>query len=93
MITFATNAALILLSISVLLLGYRLWKGPSTSDRIVALDTLGVNIVAIITVVAIRLEQTHYFPIVIVIAIISFMGTVALAKYRSEGVIIDRNRE
>ena len=76
-------------AIAILLALSRLLRGPSASDRILALDTLYVNGLALTILLGIKLGTTIYFEAALVIAMLGFVGTVALAKYIVRGHIID----
>ncbi|MCP8616942.1 Na(+)/H(+) antiporter subunit F1 [Salirhabdus salicampi] len=82
---------IVVLSISILLLLYRTLKGPTNPDRAVALDTIGINLMALAALVAIQLETTWLNDVILLIGILLFIGTVALAKFLEKGVIIDRD--
>lgn len=77
------------LGVAILLALWRLLRGPSAPDRILALDTLYVNVMALLILLGIRLSTTIYFEAALVIAMLGFIGTVALAKYIVRGRIID----
>jgi len=76
-------------AIAILLALSRLLRGPSAPDRILALDTLYVNGLALTILLGIKLRTTIYFEAALVIAMLGFVGTVALAKYIVRGHIID----
>jgi multicomponent K+:H+ antiporter subunit F len=76
-------------AIAILLALSRLLRGPSAPDRILALDTLYVNGLALTILLGIKLGTTIYFEAALVIAMLGFVGTVALAKYIVRGHIID----
>jgi multicomponent K+:H+ antiporter subunit F len=76
-------------AIAILLALSRLLRGPSAPDRILALDTLYVNGLALVILLGIKLGTTIYFEAALVIAMLGFVGTVALAKYIVRGHIID----
>jgi multicomponent K+:H+ antiporter subunit F len=78
-----------LLGIAFLLTVVRLVRGPSLPDRILALDTLNVNAIALIVVYGIQLRSTLFFEIALLIAVMGFIGTVALTKYLQRGDIIE----
>jgi multicomponent K+:H+ antiporter subunit F len=75
--------------IALLLALWRLLRGPSAPDRILALDTLYVNGMALLVLLGIKLDTRLYFEAALVIAMLGFIGTVALAKYIVRGHIID----
>lgn len=79
------------ISISLTLLVYRILVGPTNADRAVALDAIGINLMAVAAFVSISLVTTQLNDAILLIAILSFLGTVAIAKYLEKGVIIDRD--
>jgi multicomponent K+:H+ antiporter subunit F len=68
---------------------YRLLAGPTAPDRILALDTLYVNAMALLMLVGIVLDTSLYFEAALVIAMLGFVGTVALARFVLRGDIIE----
>ena len=60
---------------------YRIGKGPTAPDRIVAIDILGTLIVGFCAVVALQTGLDYYVNIAIAWALLSFIGTIALAKF------------
>ncbi|WP_296493865.1 K+/H+ antiporter subunit F [Rhodoferax sp.] len=68
---------------------YRLIKGPSVPDRILALDTLYINAIALLILLGIHLRSPLYFEAALLIALMGFVGTVALAKFLLRGDIIE----
>ncbi|AJY73955.1 Na(+)/H(+) antiporter subunit F1 [Paenibacillus beijingensis] len=83
-------ASLILLSLAVLGCLYRLIKGPSMADRIAALDTIGVILLSMIAVICMLFQTRAYFDIILVIGILTFIGTTAFARYIERGDVIER---
>lgn len=79
---------LILLSLVVAFV--RLVKGPSFSDRVVALDMMSISIVAFCALYAIKTEVSSFLDIAAVVALIGFLATVALARFAERG--LHRNR-
>lgn len=76
---------------SILMLVYRILKGPSNPDRAVALDTLGINLLSMVGLLAILLDTSKFNDIILLIGILSFIGSIALAKFLEKGVIIERD--
>jgi multicomponent K+:H+ antiporter subunit F len=68
---------------------WRLLRGPSAPDRILALDTLYVNTIALLVLLGIHLDSPLYFEAALLIALMGFVGTVALCKYLLRGDIIE----
>lgn len=69
------------LVISVLIIFIRFLKGPSLSDRVVALDLLITTGVGIIAVYSIITRQAAFLDIAMILALIAFLGTVAFSYY------------
>jgi len=67
----------------------RLLRGPTAPDRILALDTMYVNAMALLVLVGIEFDSALYFEAALIIAMLGFVGTVALAKYVVSGRIND----
>ena len=76
-----TTAALVMLALAAVLAFARLLQGPTLPDRVVAIDLIGVLIVCVIVTVAATTGQQAYLDVAIVIALVSFVGTVAYARY------------
>lgn len=74
---------------AMLLATWRLVHGPSLPDRILALDTLYVNSMALLILLGIRFDTNLYFEAALVIAMLGFVGTVALSKYILRGDIVE----
>ena len=85
----AATVAMNLLAVALLLCLYRLLRGPSAQDRILALDTLYIDTLALLVVAGVRFAEPVFFDAALVIALLGFLGTVALAKYRLGGDILD----
>lgn len=70
-----------LLAVAMALNLYRLLRGPGLPDRILALDTLYVNTIALLVLAGMHQGSTIYFEAAVVIAMLGFVGTVVLSKY------------
>ncbi|WLD92160.1 Na(+)/H(+) antiporter subunit F1 [Alkalihalobacillus sp. AL-G] len=88
-----TWICLIVNAISIAMLLYRAIKGPSNPDRVVAIDTIGINLISMTGIIAIHLNTTQLNDIILLIGILTFIATVAIAKFLEKGVIIDRSRD
>lgn len=89
MITIAVMIALTLMTLAVVLSFWRLLRGPSLPDRILALDTLYINTLALLILLGIHLGSALYFEAALLIAVMGFVGTVAACKYLLRGDIIE----
>ena len=76
-------------ALAMLLNLFRLVRGPGSPDRILALDTLVVNTIAMLVLLGIRFDTALYFEVALLVAMLGFIGTVALAKYIVRGDIIE----
>jgi multicomponent K+:H+ antiporter subunit F len=77
------------LALAMLFSLWRLLRGPTLPDRILALDTLYVNAMAMLVLVGVRFGTALYFEAALVIAMLGFVGTVALSKFLLRGDIVE----
>jgi multicomponent K+:H+ antiporter subunit F len=89
MLAFAIPIAFALMSLALLLNLWRVLRGPDLPDRILALDTLYINSIALLVLFGIHLDTMIYFEVALLIAMMGFVGTVAVAKYLLRGDIIE----
>ena len=89
MLNIALTIAFGLLAAAFALTFWRLLRGPDAPDRILALDTLYVNAIALLVLLGVHLGTALYFEAAILIAMMGFIGTVALCKYLLRGDIIE----
>ena len=89
MLNLAVVIALACITAALLLSFWRLVRGPSLPDRILALDTMYINTVALLVLFGIHQGITVFFEAALVIALMGFVGTVALCKYLLRGDIIE----
>lgn len=82
-------AAMLMISIAIALNLWRLTIGPSLPDRILALDTMYINTIALLILYGIYQGSPIYFEAALLIAVMGFVGTVALSKYLLRGDIIE----
>ncbi|WP_016955197.1 K+/H+ antiporter subunit F [Catenovulum agarivorans] len=78
-----------MLGVALLLNIWRLLKGPSVPDRILALDTMYINSIAIIVLYGMHNDTGLYFEAALLIAMLGFVSTVALCKYLLRGDLIE----
>jgi multicomponent K+:H+ antiporter subunit F len=76
-------------ALAIVLNLYRLFKGPGAADRILALDTMVINAIALIVLHGILEETTMYFEAALLLAMVGFVGTVAYAKFLLRGDIVE----
>lgn len=83
----------IFISLSMVAFIYRLIIGPSVPDRVVALDSLGVALIAMIGLISILADTSFFLDIILLLAILAFIGTVAFSKFLEKGEIIQRDND
>ena len=79
--TFLYYVILPVLALSVLLVFFRFWKGPSIVDKVIALDLLITIGIGVITVYSIISNQSTFLDIAMILALIAFLGTIAFSYY------------
>ena len=67
----------------------RMIRGPRAQDRVLGLDTLYVNSMLQLLVFGIRTGSTLYFEVALIIGMVGFVATVALAKFLMRGEVIE----
>jgi multicomponent K+:H+ antiporter subunit F len=86
----AVFAAQLMLAAAMGCAALRLAWGPRAQDRVLALDTLYVNAAMLLLVFGIRSGSTHYFEAALIIALLGFVATAALAKFLMRGEVIEQ---
>ena len=89
MLTIVMYVSMLMFGISLLLNFIRLLRGPDTVDRILALDTLYLNGLALLVMFGILLSSRLFFEAALLIALFGFFSTVVLCKYLLRGDIIE----
>jgi multicomponent K+:H+ antiporter subunit F len=67
---------------------WRLWTAPTVTDRILAVDTMTVNMIALIVLYGVAMGTTLIFEAALILALTGFVATVAFSKYLLQGDII-----
>lgn len=89
MIEAAAIAAFGCIGVAIVLSFWRMVRGPDATDRVLALDTLYINAVALIVVYGVWIGSARLFDAALLIALLGFVGTVALAKYLLRGSLVE----
>lgn len=89
--TYFIWAMIVIITLSMIPVVFRMVKGPTASDRVVALDSLGVSLISLIGLFSIYVETSFFLEIILLLAILSFIGTVAFSKFIEKGDIIRRD--
>ncbi|MFC4359517.1 monovalent cation/H+ antiporter complex subunit F [Halobium salinum] len=88
-LTVAVRAAILLVAGLCVLCAYRVVRGPTVPDRVVGLDAVATNVVAIAVLFALQTGRGLFVTGALVLAIIGFITTVAVAKFVTEGDVIE----
>ncbi len=88
-LSWSLLVAQILLGVAMAIAAFRMIRGPRAQDRIVALDALYVNAMLLLLVFGIRTQSTLYFEAALVVSLLGFIATLALAKFVMRGEIIE----
>ena len=89
MLAWSITAAQILLGLAMGCAAFRILCGPRAQDRVVGFDSLYVNAMLLLLTFGIRSGSTLYFEAALIIALLGFVGTVALAKFLLRGEVIE----
>lgn len=89
MLEMVIPVALFIVSLALVLNLWRLVLGPSLPDRILALDTMYINAIALLVLYGVYQGGAFYFEVALLIAVMGFVGTVVLSKYLLRGDIIE----
>lgn len=87
-LSLAVTVGIVIATGVTLFAGYRVIRGPTTPDRVIALDTIGTNVVAVAVLFALQTDRGFFIDVGIVLAIIGFISTIAAAHFVTEGDII-----
>ena len=89
LLEYAIGYAMVCVLAAMALCAVRLLIGPSAHDRVLALDTLWMCGMLLAIVLGIRFGTQAYFEVAILIALVGFVSTVAMAKFLMRGEIIE----
>jgi multicomponent K+:H+ antiporter subunit F len=76
------------IAIALALSAWRMFKGPSAADRVLALDTLYINALALLVALGVWLNTALYFEVALLIGLLGFAGTVCVATFLLRGRIV-----
>jgi multicomponent Na+:H+ antiporter subunit F len=80
-LAWTVYSCLILISVSLVLAVTRLVRGPSLPDRVIALDLIAYQAIALMLMYAIATDKSYFLEVGLVLGLIAFLGTVAFARY------------
>jgi multicomponent K+:H+ antiporter subunit F len=87
-LVWCVDIALVIFSVSLVLASWRLLVGPQALDRVLALDTLYINALAMLVLLGMRWNTGLFFEAALVIAVLGFVGTLALGRFLSRERLI-----
>ncbi|MCR2822692.1 Na(+)/H(+) antiporter subunit F1 [Lederbergia panacisoli] len=93
MIVVMLKVSLTLFALAIVISLYRIIRGPSIPDRVIAMDMIGVNLISAIAAISILLKTKAYLEVILILGILAFISTIALSKFIERGVIIERKRD
>jgi multicomponent K+:H+ antiporter subunit F len=85
----SNTAAQVLLGLAMTCATFRILWGPRAQDRVVGFDSLYVNAMLMLLTLGMRSGSTLYFEAALMVALLGFVGTVALAKFLLRGEVIE----
>jgi multicomponent K+:H+ antiporter subunit F len=85
----AMGFAMACLGLAMLFASIRMFRGPTAQDRVMAMDTLYVSAMMMLLVLGMRFGSQIYFEISLLIAVVGFVGSVAMAKFLLRGEVIE----
>lgn len=88
-LVWSLTVAQFMLMLAIACYVYRIVRGPRAQDRVLCLDAMYVNAMLLVLTFGIRTGSTHYFEAALVISIIGFVSSVALAKFLMRGEVIE----
>lgn len=89
MIEVALQICLAAVAVSMLLCTWRLWHGPTQPDRVLAIDTLYINVVAMVILLGLTWQTALLFEAALIVAMLGFVSTVALARFLTRGDVVE----
>lgn len=89
MIGYALALGFVAVSLALLMNVWRLAVGPTVMDRVLAVDTMVINTIALIILFGIQVDTTLYFESALLLAMFSFISTVAFCRFILRGDVIE----
>ncbi|WP_368653454.1 Na(+)/H(+) antiporter subunit F1 [Ornithinibacillus sp. 4-3] len=93
MIQIMLVTSLILFGVAIAITFIRVVIGPTFPDRVVAMDTIGVNLISAIAIVSILFQTKAFLEVILILGILAFISTISFSKFLERGVIIERKRD
>ena len=84
--------ALVIVVLSMLAMLVRVILGPSLADRVVALDAMGLQLMAVIALFSILMDIKYMIVVILLVGILAFLGTAVFSKFMDKGKVIEHDR-
>ena len=88
-ISVSVTIAQLMLALAMAIVSIRMFRGPRAQDRIIGLDTLYINAMLLLVTFGISTGRDIYFEAALVIGMLGFVSSVALAKFLMRGEVIE----
>ena len=89
LLSFTVAATLVCYALAMALAAWRVLRGPSAQDRVLALDFISVNGMLVVLVLGIRYSSHMYFEAALLMALFGFVASAALAKFLLRGEVVE----
>lgn len=89
MLEFAIHFAMAAVGVAMAMAGWRVLRGPTAVDRVLAIDTLYINAVMLVVLLGVQLGTGMLFEAALIVSLLGFASTVALARYLSRGDVLE----
>ena len=89
LVAWALAFAFATVGLALVLSAWRMLRGPEATDRVLAIDTMYINVVALVILLGISFGTELFFEAALLIALLGFVSTVALSRYLSRGDVIE----
>lgn len=93
MIEIMLKISLILFGLSTAITFTRIIIGPTFSDRVIAMDVVGVNLISAIAIVSLIFKTTAFYDVILVLGILAFISTISFSRFLERGAIIEHKRD
>ncbi|WP_145466794.1 Na+/H+ antiporter Mnh1 subunit F [Staphylococcus pettenkoferi] len=85
--------ALVIVVLSMLAMLIRVILGPSIADRVVAIDAVGLQLMAVVALFSMLIGVQYMVVVILLIGILAFLGTAVFAKYMDKGKVIEHDQD
>ncbi len=92
MIEIILTISLILFGVAIAITLVRILLGPSFSDRVLAMDVIGVSLIPAMAILSILFQTKAFLDVILILGILSFISTISFSKFMERGAIIERKR-